>query len=169
MSARNASSSGQGLVEFALIFPVLVLVLFGVFDFGRAIFAYNTISNAARQGVRIAIVNQNGGGTGCSGGPAAQPLDTTKVSAVDCAVSAGIGLGTTSSDVTVTYRTADDTASCNPLDQGCLAEVTVKYTFTPITPVIGNIIGPITMSSTSKQPIEFVCPDPTSGQAVCVP
>jgi Flp pilus assembly protein TadG len=165
--AIDNRSRGQALVEFALIFPVMVVVLFGVFDFGRAIYAYNTISNAARQGVRVAIVNQNAAGTGCAGGNGSGPQDPTKMSAVDCAISAGIALGTTTSNVTITYMNATDTATCSPLAQGCLAVVTVTYKFVPITPVIGSIIGSIPMSSTSKQPVEFVCPD--TGQTICNP
>jgi len=41
------------LVEFALILPLLVLVLVGIFDIGRAFFAYIAITNAAREGVRV--------------------------------------------------------------------------------------------------------------------
>ncbi len=49
---------GQALVEFALIIPLFLLLLVGIFDLGRAVFAYNTLTNAAREGARIAIVNQ---------------------------------------------------------------------------------------------------------------
>jgi len=44
---------GQSLVEFALILPLFVLLVVGVFDLGRAFFAYIAISNAAREGVRV--------------------------------------------------------------------------------------------------------------------
>jgi Flp pilus assembly protein TadG len=50
---------GQGLVEFALVFPILMLMLLGLVDLGRAVFAYNTITNAAREGARLGIVNQD--------------------------------------------------------------------------------------------------------------
>src|SRR5688572_17121227 len=49
---------GQALVEFALIIPLFLLLLVGIFDLGRAVFAFNTLTNAAREGARIAIVNQ---------------------------------------------------------------------------------------------------------------
>src|ERR671912_110155 len=42
---------GQALVEFALVLPLFLL--------GRAVFAYNTLTNAAREGARLAIVNQD--------------------------------------------------------------------------------------------------------------
>ncbi|HLE59087.1 MAG TPA: TadE family protein, partial [Candidatus Limnocylindria bacterium] len=53
------SRRGQTLVEFALILPIFLLVLVGIFDMGRAVYAYNTISNASRQAVRLGIVDQN--------------------------------------------------------------------------------------------------------------
>ena len=56
--SRRAHRRGQALVEFALVFPVLVLILLGIFEVGRAVFAYNTLGNAAREGARVAAVNQ---------------------------------------------------------------------------------------------------------------
>jgi hypothetical protein len=47
-----------GLVEFALVLPIFVLFMVAIFDLGRAAFAYNTLTNAAREGARMAIVNQ---------------------------------------------------------------------------------------------------------------
>jgi hypothetical protein len=44
---------GQSLVEFALILPLMVLIVIGIFDLGRAFFAYIAISNAAREGARV--------------------------------------------------------------------------------------------------------------------
>ena len=44
---------GQGLVEFALLLPILVLVVFGVLELGRAFFALIAITNAAREGARV--------------------------------------------------------------------------------------------------------------------
>lgn len=41
--------NGQGLVEFALLLPVLILFIFGAMDFGRAFTAYIDISSAARE------------------------------------------------------------------------------------------------------------------------
>ena len=55
---RRGRRRGQALVEFALVLPVLLVILLGTFDAGRLIFAYNSVSNAAREGGRTAIVNQ---------------------------------------------------------------------------------------------------------------
>ena len=45
----------QALAEFALVAPVLLLILFGIVDLGRAVFLYNTIQHAAREGARVAV------------------------------------------------------------------------------------------------------------------
>ena len=50
---------GQALVEFALIAPLFILILLAVFDLGRGVFMYTSITNAAREGARLAIVNQD--------------------------------------------------------------------------------------------------------------
>jgi Flp pilus assembly protein TadG len=43
-------------VEFALILPILILVIAGIVDFGRAYFTQVTLTNAAREGARAAVV-----------------------------------------------------------------------------------------------------------------
>ncbi|HEV2033452.1 MAG TPA: TadE/TadG family type IV pilus assembly protein [Candidatus Dormibacteraeota bacterium] len=43
------------MIEFALISPVLLLLLFGIIDVGRAIFYYDTVNHAAREGARVAV------------------------------------------------------------------------------------------------------------------
>jgi hypothetical protein len=52
----NKNSRGQGLVEFALILPLLLVVLFGVFDLGRIYFSTITLTSAAREGARYLTV-----------------------------------------------------------------------------------------------------------------
>lgn len=48
---------GATLVEFALVTPVLILVLVACFDFARALNAYVTVANAAREGARFAALS----------------------------------------------------------------------------------------------------------------
>jgi Flp pilus assembly protein TadG len=43
-------------VEFALILPLLLLLMVGIFEFGYVVFAYNTLSNAVREGARFGSV-----------------------------------------------------------------------------------------------------------------
>lgn len=48
--------TGQSLVEFALTVPVLLLILMAIFDMGRAVYAQNVITNAAREGARYGTI-----------------------------------------------------------------------------------------------------------------
>ena len=132
---------GQALVEFALVIPIVVLLLISLFDLGRAVYAYTTITNAARDGARLAIVQQAG----------------VENEAADQAVGLGVDPAT---DVDVAYRTPDLTGTCAAVSIGCVAEVTVNYDFSAVTPLIGNLVGPITMASTSRLPVEAVDPTP---------
>lgn len=49
-------SDGQSLVEFALILPVLLLLIIGIIEFGWMLNGQITLTNAAREGVRAAVV-----------------------------------------------------------------------------------------------------------------
>ncbi len=51
----RSSQRSQALIEFALISPVLLLLLFGIIDIGRAVFYYDTLNHAAREGARTAV------------------------------------------------------------------------------------------------------------------
>jgi Flp pilus assembly protein TadG len=137
------SARGQSLVEFAMVFPVFILILIGLFDLGRAVFAFNTLSNASRESARVAIVNQ------------------TESDVEAEAMKQGVSLGLTPGEVTVAYLGHDGTGTCSaPYGVGCRASVTVQYTFVAATPVIGQLIGPFTMTSTTEMPVERTCPDP---------
>jgi len=47
---------GQSLVEFALVVPIFLLVLFAIVDFGMAFHAWITVTNSAREGARYGAV-----------------------------------------------------------------------------------------------------------------
>jgi Flp pilus assembly protein TadG len=53
---RRKIRSGQGLVEFALVLPLLLLLLLGMAEFARIFAIYSNLFNAAREGVRYGIV-----------------------------------------------------------------------------------------------------------------
>ncbi len=165
------------MVEFALIFPVVVLILVAAFDVGRGVYAYTSIVNAARTGARIAAVNQlypDATDTQCAENMPVE--DTTSGgtptwSARACAANAATSLGLSPSSVSVSYAAPSGTAltcpagpapaapSANtPFHVGCIVRVTVSYSWAPITPLIGNLVGPITMTSTSQMPVERVFP-----------
>ncbi len=54
--ANFSSNSGQAMVEMALIIFFLVLLIFGMTEFGRAMYTKNTLTNAARAAARVAAV-----------------------------------------------------------------------------------------------------------------
>jgi len=132
-------------VDFALILPLLLVILFGMLDFGRAIYAYNTINNAARSGARVAIVDQN----------LARIEDTAKDHAVALVVTVTIDFRHTLPNTDPTLNPA-----CTPLEQGCIAMVTVANTFEPVTPIIGSIVGDISLSGRTEMPVERVYASP---------
>ena len=47
---------GQGLVEYAIVLPVFLLITFGIMEFGFLFLQYSTIANAAREGARTGIL-----------------------------------------------------------------------------------------------------------------
>jgi len=47
---------GQTLIEFSLLFPLLLLLVIGLFEIGRVIFYYAVLNNAVREGTRYAVV-----------------------------------------------------------------------------------------------------------------
>jgi Flp pilus assembly protein TadG len=139
------SRGGQSLVEFALILPILLILLLGILDFGRAVAAYNSVSNGARSGVRVAIVNQD-------------------LPAIEAAVEyEAFGL----SDVDVTFDPNVEGVPDCPVTSGpccpqigCVVGVTVATEYVPATPIFSQIVGSITVSSDSRMPIEKVAPSP---------
>jgi hypothetical protein len=53
---RRRFGRGQALVEFALVLPVFVMLLFGIIDFGRFVYTMNAMGNGAREGARSGSV-----------------------------------------------------------------------------------------------------------------
>ena len=52
---RANPQRSQGIVEFSLIAPILIVLLFGTVDFGRLIYVYATLNQAVHEGARTAI------------------------------------------------------------------------------------------------------------------
>lgn len=147
---------GQALVEFALVIPLFLLLLVGLFDLGRAVFAYNTLTNAAREGARIAIVNQY------KPSIIQRAKDQTAIVELNDP-SVSIDFYQVNAD-----GTADTSTQCALVAVGCLAVVSFEATYRPITPFISNIIfgSGVTFEAQSVLSVEFSCPlDPTDGAA----
>jgi Flp pilus assembly protein TadG len=147
----RTKTRGQSLVEFALVFPIAILLLIAVFDIGRAVFAYNGLTNAAREGARLAAVNQD---------PA---LIKQRVQEMTF----GTGVTNLASPNFVRFHeetpdltTPTSNPVCTTMVVGCVAIVLAQSDWRAITPVIGQIMGPITFTARSEVPVEFVCPNP---------
>jgi len=116
---------GQSVVEFALVFPLILLVLFGITEFGRAWATQNVLSSAAREGARIAIVTAP---------------DIAMVNSRVNAVCAAAGITPTSINVTTP----------DPLDPERRVTITVNCNFDIFTgSMLGAFSGTIPMSSTT--------------------
>jgi Flp pilus assembly protein TadG len=51
------NNKGNSVIEFALVLPILLLVVFGITEFGRAIMVTNVLNSASREGARLAAVS----------------------------------------------------------------------------------------------------------------
>jgi hypothetical protein len=164
VAARQADRRrGQALVEFAFVFPLIAFLAFAFIDLGRAAFQQNTLADAARQASRVAAVNQVDPVSGPWQCLANKPVEDPAAPGWTfrgCAMSTGAVIGVTGSDVTVSYSAPPgvDLECTSTLHVGCIASVTVISRYFPITPVAGQLIGPITMSATSEIPIERLFP-----------
>jgi Flp pilus assembly protein TadG len=86
---RASGDGGAVLVEFALVMPILLLLLFGVVEFGINLNDYQSVRQAARDAARQAVVGDYGSGT------CAPPLSATAAQnsqAVACTAKSATGL-----------------------------------------------------------------------------
>lgn len=79
----DARSRGAAVVEFALIMPILILLVFGIFEFGRAYNAKVTLTHAAREAVRDYTINGDEADAIATGVNAAPALSGVTVTIVD--------------------------------------------------------------------------------------
>jgi Flp pilus assembly protein TadG len=142
---------GQSLVEFALIIPLFLLLVMAVFDIGRFVIAQSALTNAAREGTRLAIVNQDV--------PSIEARIEQLAFLTAPAIQAPIYL--LAAPATSDADLSDNLQCTVPLATGCVAVVRISASISPITPIVSSIIGPITLSATAMQPVEFVCPNPS--------
>lgn len=128
MTRRNPDR-GAAAVEFALVVPLLILLILGIAEFGKAYYLQTTISAAAREAARVmALAND--------------PSPTVNLGAARAAAkSAASNLGLTDAQITVTPSTCV-TNSADPT-----ATVTVKVSY-PLTFITSQFGSPITLIGT---------------------
>src|SRR5215472_5863347 len=143
----------QGLVEFAFVLPAILLLLMGVVDFGRGIFYYNMLSNAARDGARAGIVDST---TTALSSMCEQAFARALLPGVESPTCPGSG----ATSATVTAGTLTATLNAGTAgDPTQPNQVTLTYTFTPVTPFIDAVIGlvgggSITLTASSQMYVE---------------
>ena len=143
------ATRGQALVEFALVIPIFLFLLVALFDLGRAVFSYNTLTNAAREGARMAIVNQD----------KATIIERAKAQTAIVELndpSVSVGFWQMADDGTPDY-----TDPCDLVAVGCLAVVSFEATYQPITPIISNFIfgSGVDFTAQSILSVEYRCPN----------
>lgn len=130
---KKRKQVGQSLVEFALMLPILLLVLAGVLDLGRMFYSYVALTDAAAEGASYAAI---------------YPNDTTGI--LDRVVAASGGL-------VVIDRTMVrvDCPSCPTISTGDRVTVTVVYSYTLATPFISAMVpnGVLLLNSVSSESI----------------
>jgi Flp pilus assembly protein TadG len=133
--AKPWSEQGQDAAEFALILPILFLILMGMFDMGRAVYYTSTLNSAAREGARYASVH---------------PTDTAGIeAAVDY-----IAVGIAPDDLTITTTLA-------PGGAYDVVQVAVTYNMPIVTPLIGGFFGgdnEVTLGSQASMKTELRLP-----------
>jgi Flp pilus assembly protein TadG len=135
---------GSNLLEYGVILTLFLTMLFGVIDFGRALYAYHFVADAAREGTRYAIVR---GSTcplsECPSGPAS----TMDIQNYIKNVPSGID----PAQLTVTpLWNPSGSATCNgtPNAPGCVVEVQVSYNFSFMLPFMPQ--SSVVMTSSSQ-------------------
>ncbi len=133
------SDSGAAAVEFAIIAPLLFLLLFGLIDFGLAINARIVASNAAREGARVASLGGTEAQIRAQVASASSTLDQSRVT------------------VTVACKTpsnANCTTYASGATSGGTAIITVTYVYKWVTFVGGSFGSDLIITRSSQMRIE---------------
>lgn len=148
---RWKREEGATMVEFSLVAFLLMMVLLGVVEMSRMILVYTAMADAARAGVRYAMVHggdrTGSGATGASGPSSGTSCTCPEVQTVVNAYAAAGILNTANVTTTVTYPDSSNSA-------GSRVEVAVQYTYDPLISYFNPSLG-ATLSSTSEGVITF--------------
>jgi len=137
---RRRSSRGQGLVEFAIILPFLMLVLLMAVDFGRVFFGWVGLANASRIGASYAAAHPDAWGVPGNPGQRDSYLDQilADANALNCTLPG----------------TIPDPVFPGGTDLGDSAHVTLTCDFALMTPLVSQILGgTVTIRADSIFPI----------------
>jgi len=145
---RRHGERGATLPESAIVLALLLTFMFGIVDFGRALYTYTFVATAAREAARWAIVR----GSQCSG------LDHCPAQAGSADVLPyvqSLNEGATdpskfSASLTFPGCTAGSSGGANN-SRGCIAQVTVSYPFKFLLPFVSG--AQIQMTSSSQMVI----------------
>jgi hypothetical protein len=138
---------GQALVETALVLPLLLLLIVGLFDVGRAIWLGNTLATAVREGSRYGVVHGALSGSPTGPGSASYtPPDT------DTVITAQVRSYATGVPSSLTVRSTWPDGNAN---RGSRIVVSASFPFTPILSQVflGSGLG-VTLQSSSTLVIE---------------
>jgi len=132
------------MVELALLLPLVMMILIGIVEFGRAWQAKQTLTDAAREGARIAVVGND-----------AYTPDTVRVR-VDSVMN---GAGFDASSVTLSYPDGCHFVGCTPLTgTGDVTSVTLEmpHRFVAIHRLVALVTsgGNVTLRTTARMRIE---------------
>ncbi|HET7828163.1 MAG TPA: TadE family protein [Candidatus Limnocylindrales bacterium] len=168
MIRRRRSARGQSLVEFALVLPVFLFMLFGLVDVSRFVYLNSTLSQAAREGARLGSVEASYRGStdpacGKAGGPVCPANDAALLSHITSAANrmmspfGAVGaahMACVQAPPAGTPPTGAWTgSSCSFHAPGSVISVRVTASFTPITPIISNFFGTRTLAGAATMTI----------------
>jgi Flp pilus assembly protein TadG len=148
MSGRRAHR-GQALLEFALVLPIFLLIVFGIIDVGRYVYLTNAFNEGAREGARYGSVEQWSYACPASV-PVASQTRFTCTAAVALGRIAGAPAYVSTPTVTCYSKGGDATTavSASACRAGYMLQVTVSTPTSPanqrfqfLTPVIGQLLG----------------------------
>lgn len=150
---------GQGLVEFAVIFPVFALVLFMILDGGLVMGRYNNITNSAKEGARLGAVGAN----------ATEIVARTKAQAhgyLDSVPATGncADLGSSAVDDVICVQWVSGPDGQSPGAVGSSVRVKIDHEYDFLTPIGGWTIGGWTVKSCAIQRIEQSISPPTASK-----
>lgn len=133
------SAAGQSIAEFALVVPILLLLVFGIVEFGLIVKSWQVVTDAAREGARVAVVGTT---------PAIAADSTKATTAVRNALNRG-GLKGSSATVTLqAFGTGTTGGAWTGAARGDTARVSITYPHTMIMfgPLIKSMTGYSTLS-----------------------